>query len=72
MDVPGKHVLVIGTQVPWIEAILLEMGVKKITILGISITVNSWGKLEAYFRYLKIPSDKQLTELVFLGFQGIR
>ena len=24
-----------------------------------------------YFRYLKIPSDKQLTELVFLSFWGI-
>ena len=38
MDVKGKHVLVIGTQIPWIEAILLEMGVKQITTLGISMS----------------------------------
>ena len=33
MNVKNKHVLVIGTQEPWIEAILLEFGAKKITIL---------------------------------------
>ena len=33
MDIKNQHVLVIGTQVPWIEAILLELGAKKVTIL---------------------------------------
>ena len=33
MNVKNKHVLVIGTQEPWIEAILLELGAKKVTIL---------------------------------------
>ena len=37
MNVKGKNVLVISTQLPWIEAILLEMGARHITILGIKV-----------------------------------
>ena len=33
MNFKNKHVLVIGTQEPWIEAILLELGAKKVTTL---------------------------------------
>ena len=35
MDIKDKHVLVIGTQMPWIEAMLLELGVGQVTTLGL-------------------------------------
>ncbi len=31
MSVKDKHVLVIGSEVPWLEAVLLSKGAKKIT-----------------------------------------
>ena len=45
MDVKNQHILVIGTQVPWIEAILLDMGAKKITILEYNDIVSEHPKL---------------------------
>ncbi len=37
MDIKGKHVLVIGTQKPWIEVILLELGAALVTTVGTMI-----------------------------------
>ncbi len=34
MEIKGKHVLVIGTQEPWIEAMVLELGADLVTTLG--------------------------------------
>ena len=45
MDVQNQHILVIGTQVPWIEAILLDMGAKKITILEYNDIVSQHPQL---------------------------
>ncbi len=33
MNITGKHVLVVGSQSPWLEAIILEVGAAKITTL---------------------------------------
>ena len=55
MNVKGKNVLVIGTQLPWIEAILLEMGVRHITILGIKVNhlnITLLAKKFLFFRKL--------------------
>ena len=45
MNVKNKHVLVIGTQEPWIEAILLEFGAKKITTLEYNDIVSEHHQL---------------------------
>ncbi len=34
VHVENKHVLVIGSETPWIEAILLELGAKHVTTMG--------------------------------------
>ena len=34
MPLKDKHVLVIGSETPWLEAILLSRGAKKVTTLG--------------------------------------
>ena len=34
MNMKGKHVLVIGTENPWLEALILEGGAEKVTTLG--------------------------------------
>jgi len=34
MSIKGKHVLVIGSQAPWMEALILEAGANKTTTLG--------------------------------------
>ncbi len=34
MDIKGKHVLVIGTENPWLEALILEAGADRVTTLG--------------------------------------
>ena len=34
MQLKDKHVLVIGSETPWLEAILLSRGAKKVTTLG--------------------------------------
>lgn len=34
MNITGQHVLVIGSENPWLEAMLLEAGAKKVTTLG--------------------------------------
>ncbi len=34
MNVTGLHVLVIGTERPWLEALILEAGARKVTTLG--------------------------------------
>ena len=48
MPVEGKHVLVIGSQTPWIETILLNKGAKNITT----------------FDYVKIKSDHPQIEVI--------
>jgi hypothetical protein len=40
MNVKDQHVLVIGTQMPWIEAILVELGASKVTTLGIKSLIS--------------------------------
>jgi len=40
VDLNGKHVLVIGTQQPWVEAVCLANGARKVTTLEYS-TINS-------------------------------
>ena len=35
MDLKDKHVLVIGSEQPWLEAMILEAGASKVTTLGI-------------------------------------
>jgi hypothetical protein len=34
MNMKGKHILVIGTENPWLEALILEAGAEKVTTLG--------------------------------------
>ena len=34
MNVTGHHVLVVGTEKPWLEALILEAGAGKVTTLG--------------------------------------
>jgi hypothetical protein len=34
MSISGKHVLVIGSQAPWMESLILEAGANKTTTLG--------------------------------------
>ncbi len=34
MNISGDHVLVIGTEQPWLEALILEAGARKVTTLG--------------------------------------
>ena len=34
MDLKDKHVLVIGSEQPWLEAMILEAGASKVTTLG--------------------------------------
>ena len=34
MNMQGKHVLSMGTEDPWLEALILEAGAEKITSLG--------------------------------------
>jgi hypothetical protein len=34
MNVTGQHVLVVGTEKPWLEALILEAGAGKVTTLG--------------------------------------
>ena len=34
MNITGQHVLVIGTENPWLEALTLEAGARKVTTLG--------------------------------------
>ena len=34
MNITGQHVLVIGTENPWLEALILEAGARKVTTLG--------------------------------------
>jgi len=48
MPVKDKHVLVIGSQTPWIETILLKKGAKNITT----------------FDYVKIQSDHPQVEVL--------
>ena len=45
MNVSNQHVLVIGTQSPWIEAILLELGAKHVTILEYNDIINDHPQL---------------------------
>ena len=48
MNVSGQHVLVIGTEVPWLEASILESGAEKVTTLGKEISTLVT-KLETFF-----------------------
>ena len=48
MQVQDKHILVIGSQTPWIETILLNKGAKNITT----------------FDYVKIKSDHPQVEVL--------
>ena len=34
MNITGQHVLVVGTEQPWLEALILEAGAKRVTTLG--------------------------------------
>ena len=45
MEVKNQHILVISTQEPWIEAILLELGAKRITILEYNDIFNEHPQL---------------------------
>ena len=39
IQLKDKHVLVIGSETPWLEAILLAKGAKKVTTLGKLVTL---------------------------------
>ena len=39
MDLKDKHVLVIGSERPWIEAMALQTGATKVTTLGMHIAL---------------------------------
>ena len=40
MNMKGQHVLVIGTENPWLEALILEAGARKVTTLGKSFILK--------------------------------
>ena len=44
-QIEDKHVLVIGSILPWIEAILLHLGAKKVTTLEYGQVKNEHPKL---------------------------
>ena len=62
--VSGGHVLVIGSQTPWIEAILLEVGAAKITTVDYSPIENHYPQIETVTpeelaaRFMKPPGIK--------------
>ena len=70
MNVKGKNVLVIGTQLPWIEAILLEMGVRHITILGKneSSKHNSFSKISCKEIFFLLSKRTLLNSITYYHF----
>ena len=46
MQLKDKHVLVIGSETPWLEAILLSKGAKKVTTLGTKTVLDYLTLLE--------------------------
>ena len=44
MNMQGKHVLSMGTEDPWLEALILESGAEKITSLGTKKDMWTWGQ----------------------------
>ena len=44
--VADGHILVIGSQIPWVEAILLELGVRKITTVDYTPIINEHPQIE--------------------------
>ncbi len=55
MNITGKHVLVIGSQNPWLEVLLLNNGAAKIT------TVD-YRKLESFEPKIEILTMEELAE----------
>ena len=55
MDVKGKNVLVIGSQSPWIETILLAKGAK-------NITTFDYVKIENSHPQIEVLMPEQLSE----------
>lgn len=55
MNVSGQHVLVLGSQRPWLEAIILEAGAKKIT------TVD-YVKIKCYHPQIKTMVMEELRQ----------
>ncbi len=53
----GGHILVIGSQTPWIEAMLLELGAANITTLEYSPAVSLHPQV-------RIVSPEKLNEMV--------
>ena len=56
MDLKDKHVLVIGSEQPWLEAMILEAGASKVTTLGTT-----------YMRLLKIVTIILIDRVQTIG-----
>ena len=39
MNLTGQHALVVGTEKPWLESLILEAGAVKVTTLGKQVRV---------------------------------
>ena len=60
LQVRGGHILVIGTQVPWIEAILLEKGARHVTTL-------EYAPIENHHPNLTVVLPNELREMYLNG-----
>ena len=60
MKVSGGNILVIGSQTPWIEAILLEKGANHVTTLD-------YGSIENHHPNLTVMSPKQIRKMYLKG-----
>ncbi len=54
MNMQGKHVLSMGTDDPWLEALILEAGAEKITSLGKTMFMHHCHLITGSPRYSRI------------------
>ncbi len=47
MNIVGKHVLVVGSQRPWLEVIILEAGAAKVTTLDYAQITSEHPQIDA-------------------------
>ena len=60
ISVYNKHVLVIGSEVPWLEAVLLSKGAKKITTFD-------YVAIESLHPQIEVITPEELEKKFFAG-----
>ena len=64
LDVKEKHVLVVGSQSPWIEVMALRNGAKKVTTLEYTKIISEDPRIESIegHQFMKMYQDKSMPE----------